>query len=42
MPGKAYLALLEECGFREAKVLGPTGVTTSKYTAAFHITARRA
>jgi hypothetical protein len=41
LPGRSYLALLADAGFSGAKILEPTGFTTSKYTAAHLIAARR-
>jgi len=39
LPGRSYLAKLEAAGFVDAEVIGPTGYTTSRYTAAHHIAA---
>ncbi len=41
MPGKVYLAKLHAAGFRSGLLIGPTGVTTSRYTAAWHVAAMR-
>jgi hypothetical protein len=41
LPGGSYLAKLAAAGFRDAEVVAPTGVETSRFTAAHLIRARR-
>jgi hypothetical protein len=42
LPGGSYLALLEDSGFIAPEILGPTGYTTSRFTAAYYLRAVRA
>jgi len=41
LPGRSYLARLEEAGFEHGELHGATGYETSRYTAAYHITASK-
>jgi len=39
--GKSYLEFLSTAGFESARLGGPTGYVTSKYTEAWYVEARK-
>jgi hypothetical protein len=39
LPGRSYLEKLKAGGFHGAEIRGPTGYVTSRFTAAYYVTA---